>query len=101
MAAIRHLKVVRPANVKRTVALPVRKPNAAYRSREHLSEREVERLVEAASDDLLQRRITAYPFVHATTGPPPQRRVGAGQAGRAVGDHIQRWAAQPCPAPMK
>jgi integrase len=26
----------------------VRKPNAAYRSREHLSEREVERLIEAA-----------------------------------------------------
>jgi type 1 fimbriae regulatory protein FimB/type 1 fimbriae regulatory protein FimE len=51
MAAIRHLKVVRPANVKRTVALPVRRPNAAYRSREHLTEREVERLVEAAKDN--------------------------------------------------
>jgi hypothetical protein len=47
MAAIRHLKVVGPGNVKRTVALPVRKPNAAYRSREHLTEREVERLIEA------------------------------------------------------
>jgi hypothetical protein len=35
MSAIQHLKVVGPANVKRTVALPVRKPNAAYRSREH------------------------------------------------------------------
>jgi integrase len=51
MTAIRHLKVVRPGNVKRTVALPVRKPNAAYRSREHLTEREVERLVEAAKDN--------------------------------------------------
>ena len=51
MAAIRHLKVVGPGNVKRTVALPVRKPNAAYRSREHLTEREVERLVEAAKDN--------------------------------------------------
>ena len=51
MAAIRHLKVVGPANVKRTVALPVRKPNAAYRSREHLTEREVERLIEAAKDN--------------------------------------------------
>jgi integrase len=51
MAAIRHLKAVGPANVKRTVALPVRKPNAAYRSREHLTEREVERLVEAAKDN--------------------------------------------------
>jgi len=47
MAAIRRLKVVGPANVKRTVALPVRKPNSAYRSREHLTEREIERLIEA------------------------------------------------------
>jgi integrase len=31
--------------------LPVLKPNAAYRSREHLTEREVERLVEAAKDN--------------------------------------------------
>jgi hypothetical protein len=37
MAAVRHLKVVGPANVKRTVALPVRKPNAAYRSREMIN----------------------------------------------------------------
>ena len=51
MTAIRHLKVIRPASVKRTVALPVRKPNAAYRSREHLTEREVERLIEAAKDN--------------------------------------------------
>jgi integrase len=51
MAAIRHLKVVGPGNVKRTVALPVRKPNAAYRSREHLTEREIERLIEAAKDN--------------------------------------------------
>ena len=51
MAAIRHLKAIGPANVKRTVALPVRKPNAAYRSREHLTEREIERLVEAAKDN--------------------------------------------------
>jgi len=35
MAAIQHLKGVGPANVKRTVGLAVRKPNAAYRSREH------------------------------------------------------------------
>jgi hypothetical protein len=48
MATIRHLKVIGPGNVKRTVALPVRKPNAVYRSREHLTEREIERLIEAA-----------------------------------------------------
>ena len=51
MAAIRQLKVVRPASEKCAVALPVRKPNAAYRSREHLTEREVERLIEAAKDN--------------------------------------------------
>jgi integrase len=51
MAAIRHLKVVTPVNVKRTVVLPVRKLNTAYRSREHLTEREVEWLVEAAKDN--------------------------------------------------
>jgi integrase len=51
MAAIRHLKVVGPGNVKRTVVLPVRKPNAAYRSREHLTEREIERLIQATKDN--------------------------------------------------
>ena len=51
MQAIRHLKVVGPANEKRTVAPPVRKPNAEYRSREHLTEREVEKLIEAAKDN--------------------------------------------------
>jgi integrase len=51
MTAVGHLRVVGPSNKKRTVVLPVRKPNAAYRSREHLTEREVERLVEAAKDN--------------------------------------------------
>ena len=45
------LKVVGPTSEKCAVALPVRKPNAAYRSREHLTEREVERLIEAAKDN--------------------------------------------------
>jgi type 1 fimbriae regulatory protein FimB/type 1 fimbriae regulatory protein FimE len=48
MPTLRHFKVVRPASEKCAVALPVRKPNAVYRSREHLTEREVERLIEAA-----------------------------------------------------
>src|SRR5262249_4506698 len=51
MAAIHHLKVIRPTSEKCAVTSPVRKPNAAYRSREHLTEREVERLVEAAKDN--------------------------------------------------
>ncbi|MGB7831941.1 MAG: tyrosine-type recombinase/integrase, partial [Xanthobacteraceae bacterium] len=41
------LRLVRPTTVKRTVT-PRRRPNAELRTREHLSEREVERLIEAA-----------------------------------------------------
>ena len=53
MAATAHLPAVAPDNEKFTVRsaparLPRRKPNAEYRSREHLTEREVERLIEAA-----------------------------------------------------
>ena len=48
--AIQHLKVVSPTNEKRTVASPRREANADYRQREHLTEREVEKLVEAAKD---------------------------------------------------
>ena len=42
-----RLKLVSPATEKRTVA-PVRRPNAELRPREHLTEREVEKLIEAA-----------------------------------------------------
>ena len=51
MGATHYLKVIRPDSEKCAVALPVRKPNAVYRSREHLTEREVERLIEAAKDN--------------------------------------------------
>jgi integrase len=51
MASFPALKLVAPANKKRTVAAPRRKRNAEYRSREHLTEREVERLIEAAKDN--------------------------------------------------
>jgi len=52
MAATAHLTLVAPDNEKFTVRsapprLPRRKPNAEYRSREHLTEREVGRLIEA------------------------------------------------------
>ena len=43
-----RLKLVSPARVKRTVATPRRRPNAELRPREHLTEREVEKLIEAA-----------------------------------------------------
>ena len=42
-----RLKLVTPATVKRTV-MPTRRPNAELRRREHLTEAEVERLMEAA-----------------------------------------------------
>jgi integrase len=43
-----HLKLVSPATVKRTVATPLRRPNAELRTREYLTEREVERLTRVA-----------------------------------------------------
>jgi site-specific recombinase XerD len=42
-----HLKLVTPTIVKRTVT-PKRPPNADLRTREHLTEAEVERLMDAA-----------------------------------------------------
>ena len=42
------LRLVRPTAKKRTVATPRRRPNRELRTREHLTEREVERLIEAA-----------------------------------------------------
>jgi integrase len=42
-----HLKLLSPPNSKRTV-MPRRLPNHELRSREHLTEREVEKLIEAA-----------------------------------------------------
>ena len=48
MLATRHLKVVASSNEKRTVQPPVRLPNSKYRTREYLTEREVNKLIEAA-----------------------------------------------------
>ena len=42
-----HLKLVTPATKKRAVT-PRRRPNSEFRSREHLTESEVEKLIEAA-----------------------------------------------------
>ena len=50
MGKTNFLTVV-PATEKRTVSAPRRKPNAEYRSREHLTEGEVERLIAAAKDN--------------------------------------------------
>src|ERR1700730_6840090 len=61
MAASAHLTLAVPANEKFKVQsspprLPRRKPNAEYRSREHLTEREVERLIEAVKGNRWRHR---------------------------------------------
>src|SRR5664279_2322721 len=45
-----HLKLVTPATKKRAVT-PRRRPNSELRSREHLTEAEVDKLIEAAKDN--------------------------------------------------
>ena len=45
-----RLRLVTPANIKQTVA-PRRRPNTEYRTREHLTEAEVEKLIAAAGDN--------------------------------------------------
>jgi integrase len=47
--------LVAPTNVKPTVA-PRRRPNAEYRTREHLTETEVQKLIEAAKDNRYRHR---------------------------------------------
>ena len=48
MQPIPHLQLVAPP-VQTCTVVPMREPNTAYRTREHLTEAEVERLVKAAS----------------------------------------------------
>ena len=43
-----HLKLVAPATENRTVAMPVRRPNAELRTREYLTDAEVAKLTDAA-----------------------------------------------------
>ena len=76
MAAAAHLTLVAPDNEKCTVqsapASARRKPNAEYRSREHLTEREVGRLIEAVKGNRWGHRdaddgpdrLQALPNVH-------------------------------------
>src|SRR5690348_14886099 len=50
MPAKSNLRLVKPSTEKRAVA-PKRQPNRELRSREHLTETEVEKLIEAAKDN--------------------------------------------------
>jgi integrase len=57
-----RLRLVSPATVKRTV-MPTRRPNAELRRREHLTEAEVERLMEAAKGNRWGHRDAAMVLV--------------------------------------
>ena len=50
MPAKPNLRLVKPSTQKRAVALR-RRPNSEFRSREHLTETEVEKLIEAAKNN--------------------------------------------------
>jgi type 1 fimbriae regulatory protein FimB/type 1 fimbriae regulatory protein FimE len=60
--AKRHLRLVKPTTVKRTVT-PTRRPNADLRTREHLTEAEVERLMRAAGKNRWGHRDTTMVLV--------------------------------------
>ena len=73
MAATAHLTLAAPDNEKFTVQsaparLPRRKPNAEYRSREHLTEREVARLIEAMKGNRWGHRDATMVLVGVDTG---------------------------------
>jgi integrase len=57
--ATAHLMLVSPATDNRTVATPRRRPNAELRPREHLTEREVEKLIAAAKGNRYGARDSA------------------------------------------
>jgi type 1 fimbriae regulatory protein FimB/type 1 fimbriae regulatory protein FimE len=41
------LRLVAPTNQKRTVVMPIRKPNAELRTREFLTQAEIDKLIDA------------------------------------------------------
>src|SRR5471032_2526668 len=57
-----RLKLVTPAIKKRAVT-PRRQPNSELRSREHLTETEVDKLIEAAKDNRYSQRDTTMLLV--------------------------------------
>src|SRR6516164_695292 len=61
-----HLQLVTPTTAKRTVT-PRRLPNHELRPREHLTEREVERLIEAAKKNRHRQRDAAIILIASAT----------------------------------
>jgi hypothetical protein len=84
-----HLKLVTPATVNRTVP-PTRLPNADLRTREYLTEAEVERLMGAARKELsligTHRSGTMADLAHDASGPVSSEPAGIAlqQASRSV-----------------
>jgi hypothetical protein len=68
-----HLRLVTPATVKRTVT-PKRLPNAKLRTREYLTEAEVERLMAAAKANRYGQRDATMALV-AYTEPTRRRSI--------------------------
>ena len=82
--AKRHLRLASPATVNRTVR-PRRPPNADLRTREYLTEAEVERLMKAANEQPL-----GPPRRHHDPRGLPARPKGIGGGGPALGsDRVQ------------
>jgi hypothetical protein len=92
------LRLVHPGNVKRAVHL-VRRPNAEYRTREHLTEAEVERLIEAAKANRYGQRDAAIliAFRHGLRAselcPFAGARSSSGRAPRCT-SNVSRTASQ-------
>ena len=63
-----HLQLVTPTTAKRTVT-PRRLPNHELRPREHLTEREVEKLIEAAKKNRHGRLCSGQPRYRHTNTP--------------------------------
>jgi hypothetical protein len=93
-----HLKLVTPSIVKRTVT-PKRLPNAALRTREHLTGVEVERLMDAARKNRWGHRDAPVIFGFARN-----RRVAnypRAPAGRLGSEPSQSgWEGTPCSFPI-
>ena len=82
MAAAVHLTLIAPDNEKFTVQLaparlPRRKPNVDYRSRVHLIEREVERLIEAMKGNRWGHRDATMVLIAIRCATPSWRRLGS------------------------
>src|SRR3984885_13284197 len=94
-----HLKLVPPATVNRTVqpVPPGRRPNAELRSREHLTEAEIERLIDAAKSNRHGHRDAAMllaAFRHPTGGRSASNDGFAARRARDI-EHSRRAKVAP------